>query len=210
MAAIEAVIFDLGGVVTGSPLHAIAAYERGAGLEPGAIGRAVLAAGEHGAWSRLERGELTQEAFYAPFEAECRALGLAVSGERLMASIAGAAVPRPRMLGAIGRLRAHGLRVGALTNNWTTERASRAPHPLRPHFDAFVESRAVGLRKPDPRIYRLVLARLAVEPGRAAFLDDIGRNLRTARDLGMATIKVGDPDEALRDLGALVGLDLLA
>src|SRR5436305_14177829 len=59
MRAIEAVVFDIGGVVQESPLHAIARYERDHGLPPGAINRAVVAAGEAGAWARLERGGLT-------------------------------------------------------------------------------------------------------------------------------------------------------
>ena len=69
MSAIAAVVFDLGGVVMDSPLHAIARYERDHGIAPNAINHAVVAAGEWGAWSRLERGELTVEAFDAPFEA---------------------------------------------------------------------------------------------------------------------------------------------
>ncbi len=73
----------------------------------------------------------------------------------------------------------------------------------------FVESAVVGLRKPDPRIYELACRELGVEPARAAFLDDIGRNLKTARELGMATIKVDDPERALAELGALVGIDLV-
>jgi putative hydrolase of the HAD superfamily len=68
----------------------------------------------------------------------------------------------------------------------------------------------VGLRKPDPRIYRLACRELGVEPARTAFLDDIGRNLKAARALGMATIKVEEPVRALRELGGLLGLDLLA
>ncbi|MBI3630146.1 MAG: HAD-IA family hydrolase [Candidatus Rokubacteria bacterium] len=79
---------------------------------------------------------------------------------------------------------------------------------LHAHFDAFIESAVVGLRKPDPRIYELVCRELRVERPRAAFLDDIGRNLKPARALGMATIKVNDPDQALRDLSALLGIEL--
>ena len=56
----------------------------------------------------------------------------------------------------------------------------------------------VGLRKPDPRIYLLACESLAIEPAEAVFLDDIGRNLKIARELGMTTIKVDQPDEALR------------
>jgi len=206
---IEAVVFDLGGVVMDSPLHAIARYERDHALPAGAINRVVVDTGDAGAWSRLERGELTLEAFCSPFEDDCRASGVELSGARLMAYIAEAGVPRPRMLEAIRRIRGHGLRTAALTNNWVRE-GSREGHRLREHFDVFVESAVVGLRKPDPRIYELVCRELGVAPSRAAFLDDIGRNLKTARALGMFTIKVDDPDVALRELGALLGFDLLS
>ncbi len=208
MNAIEAVVFDMGGVVLGSPLAAIARYEREAGLPGDAVNRAVVGAGETGAWARLERGELTVEAFCEPFEADCRAAGLTVDARRLMAMMAEATVPRPRMLEAVRRLRGHGFRTAALTNNWVRE-GGRIGAPLREHFDVFVESSMVGLRKPDPRIYELVCRVLRVAPARTAFLDDIGRNLKPARALGMATIKVDDADQALRELGALLGLDLL-
>jgi putative hydrolase of the HAD superfamily len=213
MSAISAVVFDIGGVVQDSPLHVIARYEQELGLPANAINRVVVATGERGAWARLERGELTIETFYAPFEADCRAQGLAVDAQHLMARIAEASVPRPRMLEAIRRIRASGRKVAALTNNWVTD----APRPpggetarsrLDPHFDVFVESAVVGLRKPDPRIYALVCEKLGVTPTRVAFLDDIGRNLKPARELGMATIKVDDPGQALRELGALLELDL--
>jgi putative hydrolase of the HAD superfamily len=209
MAAIAAVVFDIGGVVQDSPLHAIARYERDHGLPENAINRAVVASGESGAWSRLERGELTLEAWCAPFERDCRAHGVTVSAPRLMEYIAGAGRARPEMLRAIARLRDGGLRVGALTNNWKTDAPVTEPPPLARHFDAFVESRAVGMRKPDPRIYELMCGRLGVAPSETAFLDDIGTNLKAARALGMHTIKVTDPAQALRELGALVGLELL-
>jgi putative hydrolase of the HAD superfamily len=217
MSAIAAVVFDIGGVVQDSPLHVIARYERELGLEANAINRVVVATGERGAWARLERGELTVQSFYAPFEADCRAQGLTVDARHLMARIAEASVPRPRMLEAIRRIRVGGRKVAALTNNWVTEPPGRGPlggGPARrrhdPHFDVFVESAVVGLRKPDPRIYALVCERLELEPPRVAFLDDIGRNLKPARALGMATIKVDDPEQALRELGTLLELELSA
>lgn len=156
----------------------------------------------------MERGELTAESFVEPFEADCRAQGIDVDGRRLMTLIAGARAARPQMLEAIRRIRARGLRTAALTNNWVSE-GKRQTDTLRDHFDVFVESAVVGLRKPDPRIYELVCRELGVLPARAAFLDDIGLNLKPARALGMATIKVVEPDTALRELGALLGLDLL-
>ena len=118
------------------------------------------------------------------------------------------------MLEAIRRIRAGGRRVAALTNNWVTDTPPQGVETARsrldPHFDVFVESAVVGLRKPDLRIYALVCDKLGVVPARVAFLDDIGRNLKPARELGMVTIKVDDPDQALRELGALLELDLIS
>jgi epoxide hydrolase-like predicted phosphatase len=203
---IRAVIFDLGGVVIGSPLHAIAAYERELGLATNAVNHAVVRSGPTGAWSRLERGELGLEEFYPLFEADCRAHDVAIDAREMMRRVAEIAVPRPAMLEAIRKLRAGGLRVAALTNNWITE--DQGTGALRAFFDVFVESIAVGLRKPDPRIYQLVCRDLDVEPAEAVFLDDIGSNLKTARALGMTTIKVDEPGAALAELERVVGLSL--
>ena len=81
--SVAAVVFDIGGVVQESPLHAIARYEREHGIEPGVINRAVVAAGEGGAWARLERGELTVATFCEPFETECRTRGAIVETRRV-------------------------------------------------------------------------------------------------------------------------------
>jgi len=204
----DGVLFDLGGVVLGSPLHAIARYERERGLPAGFINRVVISTGPAGAWSRLERGELRVEAFVPAFEADCLAAGQRVAVGPMMEAISLESQPRPAMLAAIRSLRARGLRVGALTNNWASEepRAENGRDAeLRPLFDAFVESAVVGLRKPDPRIYTLACRELGVAPDRAVFLDDIGINLKAARALGLHTIKVDSPDQALAELSKAVG-----
>jgi epoxide hydrolase-like predicted phosphatase len=202
----EAVIFDLGGVVLGSPLHAIAHYEREHGIPTGFINRVVVESGSGGAWSRLERGELELDAFYIAFEGNCRAAGETISARVLMERIAEISQPRPSMLAAVGAIRSRGLKAAALTNNWGGEGDST--RPLEPHFDAFIESSALGLRKPDPRIYRHACAVIEVEPAHAVFLDDIGRNLKTARELGMTTIKVDEPEAALAELERILGFVL--
>jgi putative hydrolase of the HAD superfamily len=204
---VRAVIFDLGGVVLGSPLHAIAEHEREAGIPAGFVNRLVADTGPTGAWSRLERGELELEPFYQAFDRECEQAGHALGARRLMERIALASQPRPIMLAAVRRIRARGLRVAALTNNWAGDGGTRE---LSPHFDVFVESSVLGLRKPDPRIYQHACARLAVEPREAVFLDDIGINLKAARALGMTTIKVGVPEQALAELTAVLGFSLHA
>ncbi len=206
----EAVIFDLGGVVLDSPLHAIARYEREAGIPAGFVNRVVVSTGPGGAWSRLERGELRVEAWIPAFERDCADAGQTISAARMMEAIRGASAPRPRMIAAIRAIRARGLRVGALTNNWVADEPSenRMGQDLRGLFDAFVESAIVGLRKPDPRIYQHVCRELGVSPGASVFLDDIGTNLKAARALGMHTIKVDSAEQALAELESALGFPL--
>ncbi len=208
-----AVLFDLGGVVLGSPLHAIRDYEQELGFELNAINLVASRTAPTGAWSRLERGELDMEAFYPAFEADCHAAGLEMSAREMMKRMSEATVPHAGMLLAIERLRAAGLPVGALTNNWShTESGGRSDgtRGLSERFDVFIESAVEGLRKPDPAIYRLACERLGTRPEEMVFLDDIGGNLKPAQAMGMATIKVVSPEAALEELAALVEIELLA
>jgi putative hydrolase of the HAD superfamily len=203
---VKAVIFDLGGVILDSPLHAIARFEREHDIPAGFVNRVVLETGPAGAWSRLERGELGMEEFFVAFSRDCEGAGHALSARDLMERIGESSAPRPAMLGAVARIRARGLRAAALTNNWVGE--EDGTRVLRGHFDVFVESSALGLRKPDPRIYAHACRALAVEPAETVFLDDIGLNLKPARAMGMTTIKVGDPAAALAELEAVLGFAL--
>ena len=203
----RAVLFDLGGVVVGSPLEAIAAFEQAHGLPANALNRVVVGSGRAGAWSRLERGELgLGDEFFRAFEADCAAAGHAISARALMERVAAITQPRPAMLEAIRRIRGRGLKVAAVTNNWTTEEGPT--ETLHEYFDLVVESAVEGIRKPDPAIFRITCERLGILPDEAIFLDDIGANLKTARALGMATIKVGDPAAALAELEQLLGFAL--
>lgn len=201
----RAVVFDLGGVVLDSPLHAIARLERALGIPAGFVNRVVVDAGPEGAWQRLERGELAVEDFLALFEADCERAGRRLSARALMEAIGAAAAPRPAMLCAVRRIRERGLVAAALTNNWGEGDGTGV---LRPHFDVFVESCALGLRKPDPRIYAHVCRETGAAPEESVFLDDIGANLKPARALGMTTIKVEEPGAALRALESTLGFPL--
>lgn len=203
----RAVIFDLGGVILDSPLHAIARFERERDIESGSVNAVVVRSGHGGAWARLERGELAMEEFFDAFEADCAGAGVRLSARALMERIGESSAPRPQMLEAVRRIRAGGLRTAALTNNWIAE--ENGTESLKPHFDVFVESSVLGMRKPDPRIYRHTCEAVGVAPAQAVFLDDIGRNLKSARSLGMTTIKVDEPRAALRELAEILGLELL-
>ncbi len=210
MASHRAVIFDLGGVVLGSPLHAIAAFERDHDIPAGFVNRVVVDTGAEGAWGRLERGLYDLEAFIPAFEEDCLAAGQRLSAGAMMERMGEASQPRPIMLEAIRRIRAAGLLAAALTNNWTSADRDDGTRALRDRFDAFFESSVLGLQKPDPRIYEHACRELGIEPSEAVFLDDIGRNLKTARTLGMTTLKVDDPETALAELESLLDLPLRA
>lgn len=208
---LRGVIFDLGGVVFPSPFDAFDAYDREAGLPVGSTRGVVRASSEDGAWAALERGELTFEQFCAALDAEARAVAVAMDTARMMALVGGGLGPRREMVRAAERIREEGLRTAALTNNWshpdgTLEHDGVRALPLA--FDVVVESAVEGIRKPDPAIYELVLARMEIEAREAVFLDDLGINLKPARAIGMTTIKVTDPDVALRELEDVLGFAL--
>jgi putative hydrolase of the HAD superfamily len=206
----QAVIFDLGGVVFPSPFEAFDTYDHGNDLKKGTMRALIRKSSETGAWAALERGELTMDEFVLALEAEALAAGFQLDARRLMGLIGSSLGPRPEMTLAIERIRAAGLRTAALTNNWNDERTRSSPRGLHETglFDVIVESAVEGLRKPDPRIYTLALARLNVLASQTVFLDDLGMNLKPAREMGMATIKVVDPDDALAELENLLGFAL--
>jgi putative hydrolase of the HAD superfamily len=203
------VIFDLGGVVFGSPFEHFDEYERVAKLPTGAVRRVIARSSEHGAWAALERGELTMPQFFTALDAEAKAAGHAIDTSEIMAMIGRGIGARPEMLTAIERIREHGLRTAALTNNWANGGNGSQPD-LRSLaiFDVIVESSVEGMRKPDPRIYRLTCERLGIDPADAVFLDDIGANLKPARAMGITTIKVDTTTQALQELEAVLGFGL--
>ncbi len=205
----RAVIFDLGGVVFPSPFDVFDEYERSVGLPSRFIRSVVAASAEGGAWARFERSDIDFVGFCDAFEAECRAAGGEVDAAALMRGITTGFAPRPRMVSAIRTIRERGLQVGALTNNWAAVGDRTEPSgPSELGFHTIVESAIEGIRKPDPRIYTLVCERLDVMPADCVFLDDLGVNLKPARALGMTTIKVVDPHDALDELAGHLGFAL--
>ena len=148
---------------------------------------------------------MTSAQFTSQFSDELNRGGVVgVDVSELMLTIERAALPRPFMLEAVRRLRKFGFETAALTNNWQTMPVGA----LRPHFDVVIESCVEGVRKPEGAIYQILVERLDSKPACIAFLDDIGANLKTARALGMTTIKVTDAPQALIELSRTLGIDL--
>ena len=208
-AVVRAVLFDFGGVILSSPFEAFAAYERRVGLPDGFIRSVNATDPDSNAWARLERSELDLADFVAEFEREAAQLGHPVDGNEVIACLRGDV--RPRMVEALRRCRER-YATALLTNNFLTGTADWSSGgsfgELVDLFDVVVESSRVGCRKPERRFYELALEELEVRPEEAVFLDDLGVNLKPAREMGMTTIKVVDPDVALDELAAVVGLDL--
>ncbi len=205
---IKAVIFDLGGVILDSPMAIFAAFEEKRGLPANFLNRLIVDSGDAGAWARLERGELTLDQFFDVFDREIQAAGADISSRELMGAVYDTVSVRPEMLEAVHRLRDLGFKVAALTNNWIDADAPPEVAQFKAEFDVFVESSKTGMAKPDPRIYRLVLEELGIAPEQAVFLDDLGRNLKPARQMGMATIKVESVKQALAELEDVLGMKL--
>jgi putative hydrolase of the HAD superfamily len=73
-------------------------------------------------------------------------------------------------------------------------------------FEHVIESSKAGVRKPDPRIYLMMCEALGLAPEQCVYLDDLGINCKPAAALGMQAIKVTSGEQALADLGAVLGL----
>ncbi|MFN4090399.1 MAG: HAD-IA family hydrolase [Alphaproteobacteria bacterium] len=203
---VRAVLWDFGGVVTESPFVAFARYERETGLPEGFIRGLNTRNPDSNAWARFERSEIDIDAFCPLFEAEAAEAGHRLDGRAVVALLAGPV--RPEMVAALRSLRER-YRIACLTNN--VRAAPRPPDQARAVaeamalFHAVIESSKVGHRKPEPRFYEIACEAVGVSPDEAVFLDDLGVNLKTARAMGMRTIKVESAAQALAELETVLG-----
>lgn len=210
----QAIIWDFGGVFTSSPFEAFNRYEAEQGL-PADFIRSVNAVNPlENAWAKLERSEVDAAQFDVLFRTESKALGREVPGRDVLGLLSGSL--RPRVVNALKVCKGHG-KVGCITNNapigkgasMTNDDAkARELAAVFDLFDHLIESSKLGIRKPDPRIYALMCEALDVDPKACVYLDDLGINLKPARDMGMATIKVTSEAQLLSDLEAVTGYAL--
>ncbi|HKN39306.1 MAG TPA: HAD family phosphatase [Acidimicrobiia bacterium] len=216
MRAIEAVIFDYGGVLSTTPFAGIAEFERQMGYPEKSLARLLFGPGaspqgpteaipDHD-WHLLETGRLSLDEFHERLVARSEAalgkpLDLGVYAQFLRELGVGV---HWMMVHRVRELRAEGYRTAILTNNvkeWGRYWKESIPLDL---FDVVVDSCDVGLRKPDPAIFRLTCERLGVGPEAAVFLDDTRRHVETARSIGLHAILVRDPWDALSELDAIL------
>lgn len=204
-------LLDYGGVLTGPVSRSFEAFEQKQGIRPGeTFALLVDASRTHGGGviGALERGEMTVEDFDQVLTVLLTDAGHTTVPEgSVLGQLFAGMVPEGRMWDVARHVREAGARTGLLSNSWGT-----AAYPwdrLDAHFDVTVISGDVGLRKPDPAIYRLACERHGLAPERCAFVDDLERNVEVARDLGMfAVVHEGDAVATADALAGFLDVDL--
>jgi len=209
---IEAICWDVGGVFSGRPVDAVARVAADHDLDPDDVFAAIFGPyhldGDH-VWHRLERGEIPFAEAWKAVEAAVGAFGVDLTSADFFRRFGDDPVDRSVVVDTVRDLHRRGIVMGLITNNvkefsdWT----GGGWHSIVPMdlMSVVIDSSAVGMRKPDPAIYRHTLAEMGVVAGNSVFLDDMAHNVDAARGVGMHGIVVGaDPTGAMADLVALV------
>ncbi len=211
----KAVLWDFGGVITTSPFEAFSRFEAENGLPKDFIRGINSTNPETNAWAKLESNEIDVASFDSLFAAEASEKGHQVRGKDVIALLSGDV--RPEMVKALKIIKSQ-MPVGCITNNVknagagpgmasNAERAAAVADVMQ-LFDVIIESSKVGIRKPNPEIYKVACEAMNIKPEDAIFLDDLGINLKPAKALGMTTIKVLNSADAIEALEGHLGLAL--
>jgi putative hydrolase of the HAD superfamily len=211
MTRIEAVVSDFGGVLTTPLMDAFAGLQNDKGIPLEAIGKGLaLAAQRDGGVNplyELEKGAITEAQFAGKLgDALGEVLGEPVELERFGEAFFAHLHPNDELFAFMRTLHGRGYRMAILTNNvreW--EPLWRGMLPIDEIFDLVVDSGFVGLRKPDPAIYRLLLERLELAPEATVFVDDLEINCEAARELGMHAVHFRTNAQAITELERLLG-----
>ena len=195
MGGIDAVLYDFGGVFTRSPFAAVDEGSEELGLERDMVFEVLF--GPYGEdtdhpWHRLERGEVTLAEARQALLALAADRGLADDPFTFLGRLGGLDDQREAVVARALAIKASGVRTALVTNNiaefgdgW------RAMVPVDDLFDVVIDSCQVGLRKPNPAMFRAALDALDVAPAQSVFLDDYLGNVTAAVELGMHAIHVG-------------------
>lgn len=209
----RAVLWDFGGVITTSPFDNFNRYEAERGLPRNFIRGVNAINHQDNAWARFESSRCTVDEFDLLFAAETAAAGHEIRGREVIGLLGGDV--RPRMVKVLTRCK-QDYRVACLTNNAnagqgtgmsSTDQQAEDVKSVMRLFDVIIESSKEGMRKPDPRIYRMACERVGVAPETVVYLDDLGINLKPAREMGMTTIKVMSEQQAIDDLSRILGVE---
>ncbi|NXG26117.1 ACD10 dehydrogenase, partial [Grallaria varia] len=204
----RAVVFEESGVLLPTPQGTATAWEAQHCIPAGTVQQALLCGGEDGPSQRYSRGELTAVEFLQELGQQCFEIAnVRVPVDSFLWDLIRAEMMKqlPIMAEAARCVRAEGLKAALLSNKWCLGKGGRFPALDPQHFDVVVESCREGTPRSDPGIYRLCLERLGVQPQESIVLDSSTHNLEAAAQLGMRTVKVDDPEAALKELETHLG-----
>lgn len=207
----RALLLDFGGVLTPSVGRQFRDFEIDQDLPKGTIFAALADAygtgGDDSDIGLLERGELAIDAFEQRLAATFAQGGHDIPAEGLIARLFSRMRPHGRIWDATRRLRGTGVATVVLSNSWGVD--AYPTDLMAEYFDDVVISAEVGLRKPDPAIFRLAAERVGVPVSGCVFVDDLDINVEVARDLGMTSIHHdGDEDRVLAELSGAFDVDV--
>lgn len=193
---IKAIFFDFGGVFTDSPFELLERIGTEQGAAPGQLNRIIFGPYEQDTdhpWHQAERGELDLPDARQQIIELGQAQGLDTDLYAILGSMANNnAGLREALIAYVHELRRQGsYLIGLITNNVNEFRQHwRSMLPVDELFDLVVDSSEVGMRKPNPAIFRLAMEKFGVTPFESIFLDDHVANVQSAEALGMQTIHV--------------------
>ena len=211
---LEAILWDFGGVFTTSPFENFNLLEERCGAPRDFIRTLNSVNPTTNAWAQFESNQVSLEEFDELFAKESKLAGHEIRGKEVISMLSGDL--RPKMVELL-KLCKEQYKVACITNN---VKAGRGPGMSRDDdkaskvskvmalFDDVVESSVEGIRKPNPEIYKLACQRISVEPEKCLFIDDLGINLKPAKELGMKTIKVLSEAQALKDICLSTNINL--
>ena len=200
----KAIIWDFGGVITSSPFDAFNEFEEVNGLPKDIIRTINSENPDMNAWAQFESNSITIDQFDDLFLKEAKAKGFDIKGRDIIKLLKGSI--RENMVSFLRELKAD-FKLGCITNNVkpsSEENTDIETKEAMSIFDHVIESSIVGIRKPNPEIYMMSCDALNVSPNQCIYLDDLGINLKPARELGMTTIKVIQPEDAIQEVRNLL------
>ncbi|NWR67721.1 ACD10 dehydrogenase, partial [Bucorvus abyssinicus] len=207
----KAVIFEASGVFLPSPYKTAADWEAQNCVPAGTVQQAMLSGGENSPSLKYTRGELTAAEFLQELGQQCFEMAnVCVPVDSFLSDLIRTEVIKqlPMMVEAVQCIRAEGLKTALLSHSFCLLHEDCSLPLDREHFDVMVESYREGMHKPDPGIYKLCLERLGVQPQESIFLDNSSQNLEAAAQLGIKTVKVSNPETALKELETHLGFPL--
>ena len=211
---LEAILWDFGGVFTTSPFENFNLLEERCGAPRDFIRTLNSVNPTSNAWAQFESNQVSLEEFDELFAKESKLAGHEIRGKAVISMLSGDL--RPKMVELL-KLCKEQYKVACITNN---VKAGRGPgmstdddkaskvSKVMALFDDVIESSIEGIRKPNPEIYKLACRRISVEPEKCLFIDDLGINLKPAKELGMKTIKVLSEAQALKDICLITNINL--